>query len=197
MKKLSIKESADQQKKQFGARLVALRKNAGLTQAQLAERSGFTSSAIARYEAGKSLPREKAIRVLAAALDVPAEDLDGSNDNADKIRLALELEEYHIEAAFTDDYQTIGLRSPDIGGIALPFSDFEKILQRAEKHVHAVFDKPMHDYHEHVLKIFLLAENQNMIFEKMKEKNFEEASAHQEKMNQLLAKLSDLEDSIG
>ena len=66
------------QRQDFAERLRFFRKKAGLTQAQLAERADMTSSVIARYEAGKSMPRAKTIERLSAALEISPLLLDRS-----------------------------------------------------------------------------------------------------------------------
>ncbi|MCW2306394.1 helix-turn-helix transcriptional regulator [Rhodobium gokarnense] len=55
--------------------LVAWRKAAGLTQAQLAERSGQRSATISDIEAGKVDPRLSTVKALAEALDLDIDDL--------------------------------------------------------------------------------------------------------------------------
>ena len=153
IRKAALKE----QKKRFGDRLRTLRINAGLTQHQLAEKAGYKPQVITRYETGGVFPRPEAIEKLAAALDVPAADLDGSNNNADKIKLALELEKYHIEGAFFgDDYEIIGLRSPDIGGVAMPFYEFEAIMKKTESQLKEFFEARMNAFFEQTLKFYLM-----------------------------------------
>lgn len=61
---------AEQQRQQFAERLKSLRSDAGMTQKQLAEKSGIGLSVIARYETAGAFPRPKAIEKLAAALGV-------------------------------------------------------------------------------------------------------------------------------
>lgn len=73
---VTVEQAAAQQREIFAERLRTLRKNAGLTQAQLAEKAGMTASVIARYETGKAMPRQKAIEKLAAALNVAPAALD-------------------------------------------------------------------------------------------------------------------------
>ena len=73
-----INSYAEQQRKAFAEILKTLRKNAGLTQKQLADKSGIGLSVIARYETAGALPRPKAIEKLATALDVPPYALDYS-----------------------------------------------------------------------------------------------------------------------
>lgn len=60
----------------FAERLRSLRKNAGLTQQQLADKSGIGKSVIARYETGGAMPRPKTVEKLAAAMDVSPYLLD-------------------------------------------------------------------------------------------------------------------------
>lgn len=67
---------AEQQRMAFAEQLKTLRKSAGLTQKQLAERANIDTSVIARYETGGAMPRPKAIEKLAAALGVPPSALD-------------------------------------------------------------------------------------------------------------------------
>ena len=52
----------------FGAAVYELRKTAGLTQAELAERMGTTQSAIARLEGGERMPTMDVLRRVAQAV---------------------------------------------------------------------------------------------------------------------------------
>lgn len=61
----------------FGARLLALRQAHGLTQLQLAERTGISQRAISSYETQVSYPPIPAIPVLARALGVSIDELFG------------------------------------------------------------------------------------------------------------------------
>jgi len=54
----------------FGERLRALRSERGLTQEDLAERSGVHRVTIARIEAGERLPRYQTLEALAAGLEI-------------------------------------------------------------------------------------------------------------------------------
>ena len=60
-------------------RLKEHRERALLTQAELAERSGITEVTINRIENGRHEPRFATIRKLAAALDIPADQLAGND----------------------------------------------------------------------------------------------------------------------
>lgn len=55
----------------FSAQLKRLRKEAGMTQKTLAEKIGVQTCIIGRYECAKTMPRPKAIKKLAAALNIP------------------------------------------------------------------------------------------------------------------------------
>ena len=60
---------------EFAERLVAARKNAKMTQVQLAEASGINQSHISKLERGEWEPRLFTIMSLAAALDVSPANL--------------------------------------------------------------------------------------------------------------------------
>ena len=64
----------------FGATLKALRKKAGLSQTQLAEKIGVSLLTLFRWEKGERQPRVDEIKALAKALGVPENDL--LNDNS-------------------------------------------------------------------------------------------------------------------
>ena len=59
----------------FGERLKKLRKKSGLTQEELAERTGYSIMTIRRWEWGTRDPRTEGIKALAQALNVPESDL--------------------------------------------------------------------------------------------------------------------------
>lgn len=58
-------------KKLIGARIKALRKQAGLTQEQLAEQVGLDSRHLSRLEVGQHFPSLDSLERIAAALNVP------------------------------------------------------------------------------------------------------------------------------
>jgi transcriptional regulator with XRE-family HTH domain len=61
----------------LGSNLRAARKKLGLTQEQVAERSGVHPTEVSRIEAGKRDPQVSTLRKLAAAVEVsPGELLD-------------------------------------------------------------------------------------------------------------------------
>jgi transcriptional regulator with XRE-family HTH domain len=59
----------------FGAMLQAYRKKAGLTQAQLAQRSGLPLRSLQNWEAGHRMPRAEALLALARAVGATVEQL--------------------------------------------------------------------------------------------------------------------------
>jgi transcriptional regulator with XRE-family HTH domain len=59
----------------LGTNLRAARKKLGLTQEQVAERSGVHPTEVSRIEAGKRDPQVSTLRKLAAALEVPPGEL--------------------------------------------------------------------------------------------------------------------------
>ena len=64
-----------------GKNLKELRMRAALTQAELAEKAGLTTAAVARIERDEAEPRMTTIRKLADALDVkPAKLVTGDDD---------------------------------------------------------------------------------------------------------------------
>lgn len=60
---------------QFGKRLASLRKSKGLSQEELANRSGLHAVAITYIETGKRLPKLNTIHKLATGLGVSVETL--------------------------------------------------------------------------------------------------------------------------
>ena len=67
---------------EFKDRIRALRKEAGLTQQQIAEQIGVTYRTYQNYEAGAFMPPSAVLTRLAACLHVSMDLLTGSNDTA-------------------------------------------------------------------------------------------------------------------
>lgn len=59
----------------IGQRIKEARKNAGLTQRELAEKSGSATGTIQQYELGKRQPRIEPLQRIASALGVPVQQL--------------------------------------------------------------------------------------------------------------------------
>jgi transcriptional regulator with XRE-family HTH domain len=77
----------------FATRLVATRKERGLTQQALAERVGIHVTQVRRYEAGTSAPTLDVLRNIAVSLHVSIDSLvfdEGERGPDDDLRLAFE-----------------------------------------------------------------------------------------------------------
>lgn len=77
----------------FAHRLIAIRKQRGLTQATLAERVGIHVTQVRRYEAGSSAPTLDVLRKIATSLNVTTDSLvfeEGERGPSDELRLAFE-----------------------------------------------------------------------------------------------------------
>lgn len=70
--------------KELGARVAVLRKEQGLTQAQLAEMLGISQQLVASYEVGRRRIPVSALPTLAKALAMPIEALLGVSNGAAK-----------------------------------------------------------------------------------------------------------------
>jgi transcriptional regulator with XRE-family HTH domain len=92
----------------FSAKVIALRKERGLTQQGLADLTGIHIQQIKRYEAGTSEPSAEALRKLATSLHVTTDSLlfeDGERGPDDRLKLQFEavshLDEKEREAVET------------------------------------------------------------------------------------------------
>lgn len=79
--------------KEFGQRIAALRKDAGLSQAQLAKLLGYSQQQIASFEIGRRRIPVSAIPVLVRALGVTFEELLGEQGKAPRRGPASKLEQ--------------------------------------------------------------------------------------------------------
>ncbi len=139
-KNLSIEEAAARQRQLFGSRLRTLRKNAGLTQQQLADYAGVKPPVIVRYETGRALPRPQTIEKLAGALGVPVTDLGGSTNKAKKIKLvnffnSLQDPDFKAKAKLSDDGDNVIITDPHPEGsleLEFRFDTFAEIMQKTE-----------------------------------------------------------------
>jgi DNA-binding XRE family transcriptional regulator len=68
-------QAAEEDRRIFGARLKRLRREKGLSQQELAARSGISRVTIARIEVGEQSPRYETIVALAKGLNIPIERL--------------------------------------------------------------------------------------------------------------------------
>ena len=73
---VSKDEAAKMERERFAIRLRLLRKDAGMTQRELAEKIGWCVCVVTRYENAKAMPRKKSVERLASALNVSVDALD-------------------------------------------------------------------------------------------------------------------------
>lgn len=71
----------------FGNKLYQLRKNAGLSQTQLASQLGITNKAISKWENGKSKPTTNAIKKLSAIFNIPVEEMLDLRERGKKMKI--------------------------------------------------------------------------------------------------------------
>jgi transcriptional regulator with XRE-family HTH domain len=79
--------SRDRRRAELGLRLLALRREAGLTQTQLAIRLGVRQPSVSRFEAGRDLPTPEMLCRIAEALDLPTEALTELEDRIAEQRI--------------------------------------------------------------------------------------------------------------
>lgn len=72
----------DELKLQIGANIARLRKDAGMTQAELAERLNYSDKAISKWERGESMPDVLTLVQLSELLNITVNDLVGSSTPA-------------------------------------------------------------------------------------------------------------------
>lgn len=70
----------------FRARLRELRKEAGLSQAALAEKAGLAQATIAQWETGRKEPLWANVIALARALGIPSTDFEQPSEGDGKVR---------------------------------------------------------------------------------------------------------------
>ena len=88
-----------------GERIRAARKQAGMTQKDLTEKTGICRSGICLYESGKRTIDINSLRKIASALNVPIESLmsDQTRDAYETDSLKLEEARMELEAQFNKD----------------------------------------------------------------------------------------------
>ena len=72
----------------FGNRILELRKNLNLSQAELAEMIGVTNKAVSKWETGKSKPTTNVIRKLAALFNIEVNDLLSLKDEEREMNIS-------------------------------------------------------------------------------------------------------------
>ena len=96
----------------IGGQVKTLRKQSGLTQAELGEKIGRTAEAISNVETGKSLPSLDTLIAMSEALGIPLTDFfpSGSVDlDRSANRLKAEAEAMAVLRGLTDSQLTVAL----------------------------------------------------------------------------------------
>ena len=96
----------------LAGQLRTFRRNAGLTQSELAARINRTGEAISNIERGKSQPTLEALITIAETLEVPLRDFfpnGGFDDNVIQNRLKAEAEAMALLRGLTDSQLTVAL----------------------------------------------------------------------------------------
>ena len=85
---------------QFGEALAKQRKNANLSQEQLAEKLNVTRQAISKWESGASMPDVETLKQLSAIFSVSIDTLVYGEDRFQKTRTTRDIREQIIEPIF-------------------------------------------------------------------------------------------------
>ena len=96
----------------IGGQVKTLRKQAGLTQAELGEKIGRTAEAISNVETGKSLPSLDTLIAASEALGVPLTDFFPSESvdlDRSANRLKIEAEAMTVLRGLSDNQLTVAL----------------------------------------------------------------------------------------
>ena len=88
----------------FGEKLKNARKEAGLSQEQLAEKMSVSRSAVAKWEAGNGMPDVNNLKVMSTLLNVSVDYLldDDKQINFNEIKEAIDLKDYKKEGRCRD-----------------------------------------------------------------------------------------------
>ena len=79
-------EMKQQVRERIGNRIAALRKKAGLTQEQLADRAGLQRTHVGRIEAGRYAVTLEVVQAIAQALGMTVDIIDPRLEGLDKLR---------------------------------------------------------------------------------------------------------------
>lgn len=108
-----------------GEKIRTLRKELGLTQRQLAEKSGIIETTIRKYESGAQNPKLNNLQRLATALDIPLNDLlfpDGIDREFELICDTLSAAGYKIEQGIMADQFCVAPAEDPESGIEIEYS---------------------------------------------------------------------------
>lgn len=128
----------------IGLRIKNARKNAGLTQKSLAEKSGLAEITIRQYETNKREPRNEQIRKIAHALGLTEEELLGldrfTNDALEYLKREKEKYQKKIESDQISDLEK-KLYETEITNISFWESDFQNQLNRSSKELLDLYNR--------------------------------------------------------
>ena len=79
-------EMKQQVRERIGNRIAALRKKAGLTQEQLADRAGLQRTHVGRIEAGRYAVTLEVVQAIAQALDMTVDIIDPRLEGLDQLK---------------------------------------------------------------------------------------------------------------
>ena len=79
-------EMKQQVRERIGNRIVALRKKAGLTQEQLADRAGLQRTHVGRIEAGRYAVTLEVVQAIAQALGMTVDIIDPRLEGLDQLK---------------------------------------------------------------------------------------------------------------
>ena len=80
------KEMKQQVRERIGNRIAALRKKAGLTQEQLADRAGLQRTHVGRIEAGRYAVTLEVVQAIAQALGMTVDIIDPRLEGLDQLK---------------------------------------------------------------------------------------------------------------
>jgi len=120
--------------RRFGAFLARCRKEADLTQSELADKLDLTRQAVSKYETGESFPDVSILVGIAAVFDISLDELIGAGNPGidDVIRLAPALKP-SVLGKLTERLSTLGIDISHIAGLVqyLRDADLSPLLQSA------------------------------------------------------------------
>ena len=99
----------------WAQRIIAARKIAGLSQAELADKTGFGQRSIASYEVGDSQPNFAQISRIAECLGVPPESIAFGEPPDDSTFVGLTIQRYQKDDGFTEAFFETGAMISEIG----------------------------------------------------------------------------------
>lgn len=94
----------------FPEKLKQARKNANLSQKELASKLNITQQSLANWESGKTTPRQKRLEEISQILKIPISDLLASTSNIDlynQLQNASKFKEYNLSISNKKDIEKL------------------------------------------------------------------------------------------